>query len=123
MVDGGVLVEDEYVGLVFADGFRGIVRSPRLGDDDVTRLAEKETNQATFERASVCDDGARLRGCSPHAHLFNDRPCSCIAHHGHVYSYLTGLVLSADPGSPVGKSRVGGGGLSRGCRAPDRSRR
>jgi hypothetical protein len=55
-----VLVHDDHVGGVFTYGVFRIVRGPSLRDDGVTRLAEEEANEATFERATVCDDGARL---------------------------------------------------------------
>lgn len=63
-------MNDDDVGPVLLDRRCGVVRRRGFGDDTIARLFQKEPNEVALERASIRDDGGRLRGlssqiCSP----------------------------------------------------------
>jgi hypothetical protein len=59
-------MNDDDVGPVLLDRRCGVVRRRGFGDDTIARLFQKEPNEVSLERASIRDDGGRLRGLSSH---------------------------------------------------------
>ena len=59
-------MNDDDVGPVLLDRRCGVVRRRGFGDDTIARLFQKEPNEVALERASIRDDGGRLRGLSSH---------------------------------------------------------
>lgn len=57
-------MNDDDVGPVLLDRRCGVVRRRGFGDDAIARLFQKEPNEVALERASIRDDGGRLRGLS-----------------------------------------------------------